>query len=345
LEPAAKLVVVREAVPLESVAVPSEVVPLKNWTVPVGEPTPGLVTATVAVNVTPWPTVGAVGVKVIVVVVDASATVTRTGAEVFDVKVLSPEYTVVIPLEPTGSTVVSVAMPLVSVWGEPSAVDPLKNCTVPVGVPVAGLTAATVAVNVTSSPKTGALGEKLTVVLEVASAATVTVTAGEVLVEKLASPAYFAVIELAPVVRADVASVAMPLVSVWGEPSAVVPLKNWTVPVGVPAPGLAAATVAVKVTDWPRTGESGVNVTVVVLNACVTVTVTAGEMLDVKVLSPEYTAVIELSATGRLVVSSVATPPVSVWGVPSAVVPLKNWTVPVGVPVPVGATVAVRATD
>jgi hypothetical protein len=246
LEPAAKLVVVREAVPLESVAVPSEVVPLKNWTVPVGEPTPGLVTATVAVNVTPWPTVGAVGVKVIVVVVDASATVTRTGAEVFDVKVLSPEYTVVIPLEPTGSTVVSVAMPLVSVWGEPSAV---------------------------------------------------------------------------------------------------VPLKNWTVPVGVPAPGLAAATVAVKVTDWPRTGESGVNVTVVVLNACVTVTVTAGEMLDVKVLSPEYTAVIELSATGRLVVSSVATPPVSVWGVPSAVVPLKNWTVPVGVPVPVGATVAVRDTD
>jgi hypothetical protein len=85
-------------------------------------------------------------------------------------------------------------------------------------------------------------------------------------------------------------------------------------------------------------------VTVVVLNACVTGTVTAGAMLDVKLLSPEYTAVIELLATGRVVVSRVATPLVSV-SVPSDVVPLKNWTVPVGVPVPVGATVAVKATD
>ncbi len=64
----------------------------------------------------------------------------------------------------------------------------MKNSTVPVGVPVAGLIGATVAVNVTDWPYTGALGEKVTVVVEFAVAATVTVTAGEVLDAKLLSP-------------------------------------------------------------------------------------------------------------------------------------------------------------
>ena len=82
---------------------------------------------------------------------------------------------------------------------------------------------------------------------------------------------------------------------------------------------------------------------VVALDASATVTVTAGEVLDVKVLSPEYTAVIALAATGSVVVAKVAAPPVSV-PVPSKVVPLKNWTVPVGVPVVVGVTVAVKVT-
>ena len=36
-------------------------------------------------------------------------------------------------------------------------------------------------------------------------------------------------------------------------PSAVVPSMNVTVPVGVPLPGELAVTVAVKVTDWPKT--------------------------------------------------------------------------------------------
>lgn len=58
------------------------------------------------------------------------------------------------------------------------------------------------------------------------------------------------------------------------------------------------------------------------LDATVTGTVTAGEMLDVKVLSPEYTAVIELVVeTGRVVVSKVATPVASV-PEPRNVVPL-----------------------
>jgi hypothetical protein len=36
-------------------------------------------------------------------------------------------------------------------------------------------------------------------------------------------------------------------------PKVVVPSMNVTVPVGVPAPGDTAATVAVNVTDWPKT--------------------------------------------------------------------------------------------
>jgi len=37
----------------------------------------------------------------------------------------------------------------------------------------------------------------------------------------------------------------------------VVPSKKETVPVGVPAPGALGVTVAVKVTDWPKTDGLG----------------------------------------------------------------------------------------
>ena len=50
-------------------------------------------------------------------------------------------------------------------------------------------------------------------------------------------------------------------------------------PVGVPAPGLTAATVAVNVTFWLATGDVGKKVTVVVVDACETGTVTAVEVL------------------------------------------------------------------
>ena len=118
-----------------------------------------------------------------------------------------------------------------------------------------------------------------------------------------------------------VSRVAVPRESV-PVPSDVAPLKNWTVPVGVPVPGLTGATVAVNVTSWPKTGELGVNVTVVVVDASATGTVTAGEVLAPKLVSPEYTAVIELLLeTGRVVVGRVAAPPERV-SVPSKVVPL-----------------------
>ena len=49
----------------------------------------------------------------------------------------------------------------------------------------------------------------------------------------------------------------VPLLSNVPVPSEVVPLKNWTVPVGVPVPGLAAVTVAVSVTDAPEADGLG----------------------------------------------------------------------------------------
>ena len=68
-------------------------------------------------------------------------------------------------------------------------------------------------------------GEKVTVVVDVAVAATVTVTAGEVLTAKSASPEYLAVTVLAPPGGRVVTRVATPAVMV-AVPSGVVPLKN-----------------------------------------------------------------------------------------------------------------------
>ncbi len=131
-------------------------------------------------------------------------------------------------------------------------------------------------------------------------------------------------------------------------PSKVGPLKNWTVPVGVPTPGLTAAIVAVSVTDWPETGKTGEKVTVVVVDAWVTVTVTAVEVLVVKLLSPSVLdAVIELLATGSELVVEGGHAAAQESRCPIEVVPLRNSTVPVGVPAPglTAAIVAVNVTD
>ncbi len=121
-----------------------------------------------------------------------------------------------------------------------------------------------------------------------------------------------------------VARVATPLAFNVPLPKEVVPLKKLTEPVGVPSPGLTAATVAVNVTLSPKTGALGENVTVVVVDAFATGTETAADTLDVKVASPEYAAVIEVVATGSVVRSRVATPRSLSVPVPREVVPLKN---------------------
>jgi len=167
----------------------------------------------------------------------------------------------------------------------------------------------------------------------------------EVLPVKLLSALYVAVIECPPtasvvVVRAAVLPVRLTVATV------AAPSLNVTVPVGVPAPGATAATVAVKVSDWPKTDGFGpvVRATVVVVLAWFTTWVRVLEVLVPKLASPPYTAVIECEATESAAVANVATPdPLSV-PVPSVVAPSLNVTVPVGVP-PLPVTVAVKVTD
>ena len=69
---------------------------------------------------------------------------------------------------------------------------------------------------------------------------------------------------------------------VWGVPSIV----NVTVPLGVPAPGATAATVAVNVTDWPNTEGLAEEVTTVEVSALLTVWVRLEEVLVRKLPSP-----------------------------------------------------------
>src|SRR5262249_54009433 len=74
----------------------------------------------------------------------------------------------------------------------------------------------------------------------------------DLLVVKFLSALYRAVIVWVATVSDDVLNVATPPPSV-PEPIGVPPSRNVTVPLGVPVPGDFAATVAVKVTLWPKT--------------------------------------------------------------------------------------------
>jgi hypothetical protein len=176
----------------------------------------------------------------------------------------------------TRAIVVKTAFPVLSSVAVPSEVLPLKKLTLPVGVPDP-VAAVTVAVSVTGWPVTAAVGAATNTVFD--AWRTFAVTACEVLVRKFVSPEYLAVIELAPSGSVVVGSEATPELSVTGEPMSVVPFKNWTVPVGVPAPGLTAETVALSVTVPPRPDGLGVTVTSEVVLAWATTTVVAVDVL------------------------------------------------------------------
>ncbi len=62
------------------------------------------------------------------------------------------------------------------------------------------------------------------------------------------------------------------------EPSDVVPLKNWTVPVGITVPEFTPMTVAVSVVDWPTSDGLGDTVSDVVEASWAIVTVTVGDV-------------------------------------------------------------------
>src|SRR5689334_8368652 len=136
--------------------------------------------------------------------------------------------------------------------------------------------------------------------------------------------------ECGPTARAVVVKVADPklreLVA-----SGVPPSWKTTKPVGVPAPGNTAATVAVKVTDWPKTEGVSEVVTVVAVSAWLAVCVTTPEVLVLKLRSPLYRAVSEWEpAESEVLVKE--TWPAERGRVSSVEAPSFNVTVPVGVP-------------
>ncbi len=164
------------------------------------------------------------------------------------------------------------------------AVPPSLKVTFPVGVPEPGLLAVTVAVKVTDCLNTDGLAEELADV--VVPYFTVCVSLEEVLPLKFASPPYDALIEWEPTASVLVTNVAWPEPFRVPVPRVLEPSLKVTVPVGVPAPGLLAVTVAVKVTDCPDTDGLAEELTDVAVLAFFTVWVSALEVLPVKVASP-----------------------------------------------------------
>jgi len=120
---------------------------------------------------------------------------------------------------------------------------------------------------VTDSPFTAGFDEELTAVV-VPDLLTVCVKMLEVLVLKLESPPYTAVIECDVTDRALVLNVAWPPLN-GPVPKVVAPSLKVTVPVGEPAPGEFTDTVAVNVTDCPEKEGFGEALTVVVVAALV----------------------------------------------------------------------------
>jgi hypothetical protein len=126
------------------------------------------------------------------------------------------------------------------------------------------------------------VGEATTLV-DVPSLLTVSVVLPELPV-KLVSALYVAVMVSLPTASDEMLMLAEPPLSV-PVPRMVVPCVNVTVPVAVPEPGALAATVAVKVTAWPKADVVGEATTLVEVPSLLTVSVVLPE-LPLKLLSP-----------------------------------------------------------
>ena len=237
-----------------------------------------------------------------------------------------------------------LAKPEASSVAVPSRVESRKKSTFPSATPAPGATVETVAVKVTLFPKSDGLRLLATTVV-VLALLTIWDRLLLVLVVKLVSPAYTAMMPFVPAVMELVVKVAslaerVPL------PNKVAPLKKFTVPAGVPTPGDTTLTVAVKVTDCPNVDGLSPLVSKVLVDALSTVWVIAELVLPLKLPSPLYWTVMEWAPVERLEVVSVATPAVMV-PLPRLVDPSKKLNVPLGLPTP-GATVlieAVKVTD
>jgi hypothetical protein len=120
------------------------------------------------------------------------------------------------------------------------------------------------------------------------------------------------------------------------------PSRKVTVPVGVPE--VLDLIVAVNVTGAPLDAEAAELTNPVVAAAGVMVSITPADVLPAKFALALYLAVIECAPTVSVDVVKVATLlPFSV-PVPRVVVPSRKVTIPVGVPLLPGLTVAVHVT-
>src|SRR5438128_2740210 len=94
-------------------------------------------------------------------------------------------------------------------------------------------------------------------------------------------------------------------------PSVAAPSLKVMVPVGVPAPGPFAVTVAVSVTDWPAKAGFNDELRPTVVVSWLTVVAPAAK-LPRKVVFPPYVAVMLWRPADRLEIDRVALPPLRV---------------------------------
>ena len=120
-------------------------------------------------------------------------------------------------------------------------------------------------------------------------------TAPLVLVLKLPSPTYVAVIECVPAPNVAVLNVQVNGAAAGNAqlPIVVAPSRKFTVPVGVPAPGEVTLTAAVNVTLCPNTDGLREEARVVLVDALLTTWLTTPLVLVLKLALPRYVAVIE----------------------------------------------------
>ena len=143
--PTGSFEVVNVATPPVSSFEPTDVVPLRNTTVPVGTGTPGSTGPTIALNVTNSPATLDATSTLNEVVVVAFATVSVTAVDVDGNTVADPPYVAVNDTVPTGNFVVLSDAMFPTTPAEPNAVVPRLNVT----DPVTGTVEETVAVKVT----------------------------------------------------------------------------------------------------------------------------------------------------------------------------------------------------
>lgn len=156
---------------------------------------------------------------------------------------------------------------------------------------------------------------------------------------KFASPLYCALIKCVPDAKDLVANVAEPLLSATGPEMAVVPSKKVTVPeafAGVTAARKVTGVPALKVSSFPAV------VSVSVVLALATFTVSAADVAPLKFASPLYCAVMECDPAPRAEVLMEAVPALR-GTLPEMGEPLsKKVTVPDAL---AGATLAVKVSE